>query len=198
MVHIAGTNILILSSGYHRLMNCERGYHYCQPKDLVGWLSDQIETFGETLREDDKCVAQQIRFVRKLVWTPRMAREFALSCCCALGGEYDVAKYRSGIPINHQWEDRDIAFDMNPYNAARSIGFRYPNFSSKLLRILEEDLIPKYAELYLLDNWIAALKMGCFTSDDGSGNWADDNYLLEGDVFSTPPKEATQVAWFNK
>lgn len=42
---------------------CERGYHYCQPEDLIGWLSDQIfeiETFGETLREDDKCVAQQI------------------------------------------------------------------------------------------------------------------------------------------
>lgn len=127
----------------------ERGYHYCQPEDLIGWLSDQIfeiETFGETLREGDKCVAQQIRFIRKLVWTPDMAREFALSCCCALGGENDVEKYRSGIPYlviskNRQWMNRDIAFDINPYNAARSIGFRNrPDFSSVLFKIFDKNL----------------------------------------------------------
>lgn len=74
-----------------------------------------------------------------------MAREFALSCCSALGGEYDVAKYQSGIPYlviakNRQWIDRDIAFDMNPYSAARSIGFRNRNFSSKLFKIFDKNL----------------------------------------------------------
>lgn len=64
--------------------------------------------------------------------------------------------------------------------------------------ILNIRKIPSYGERYTLKEWRQALKNGCFTPDDGGGNWTDDKYLLEGNVFGIPPEDAIGVAWFNK
>jgi len=64
---------------------CERGYHCFTPEHILEWLSVQlyeVEIKGRRIHGDNKDVAQQMRFIRKVdAWNDRSARVF--SCWCA-------------------------------------------------------------------------------------------------------------------
>ena len=64
---------------------CERGYHCFAPEHILKWLEAQlfeVEIKGRCVHGDDKTVAQQMRFIRKVdTWNDKTARLFA--CYCA-------------------------------------------------------------------------------------------------------------------
>ena len=64
---------------------CERGYHCFTPEHILEWLNVQlyeVEIKGRRVHGDNKTVAQQMRFIRKVdAWNDRSARAF--SCWCA-------------------------------------------------------------------------------------------------------------------
>ena len=48
---------------------CASGYHGCEKKDLISWINDDlyvVQFRGNMEREDDKVVAQEMRFIRKV------------------------------------------------------------------------------------------------------------------------------------
>jgi hypothetical protein len=57
---------------------CETGYHACKKADVLEWLNAQmfeVELRGETIVGDNKVVAQQMRYVKKIVkWNDKNAR----------------------------------------------------------------------------------------------------------------------------
>jgi len=66
------------------IVPCESGYHVCTKDQLVVWLGPRIhevETRGDVLTLEDKCVAHEARLLRRLdTWTERTARLFACAC----------------------------------------------------------------------------------------------------------------------
>ena len=66
------------------IVPCESGYHVCTKDQLVLWLGPRIhevETRGDVLTLEDKCVAHEARLLRRLdTWTERVARLFACAC----------------------------------------------------------------------------------------------------------------------
>ena len=64
---------------------CERGYHCFAPEHILKWLDAQlfeVEIKGRRVHGEDKTVAQQMRFIRKVdTWNDKSARLFA--CYCA-------------------------------------------------------------------------------------------------------------------
>ena len=55
-----------------------------------------------------------------------------------------------------------------------------------------------FADVMTVQEWQEAVKDGWFISDDGSGYWVKDGKESRDEVFSTPPLDATHVAWYNK
>ena len=64
---------------------CRRGYHAFEPQQILGWLNAKlyvVELRGEEIKDKEKIVAQQIRFICQVDgWNDRTARLFA--CWCA-------------------------------------------------------------------------------------------------------------------
>lgn len=58
--------------------------------------------------------------------------------------------------------------------------------------------IPDYADVMTLADWQDAVNSGMFIPDDGTGYWAKDGKESGDCPFSTPPEDATHVAWYNK
>lgn len=58
--------------------------------------------------------------------------------------------------------------------------------------------IPKYAHVMTVPEWQEAVTSGMFIPYDGIGYWAKDGKESGDDPFSTPPEDATHVAWYNK
>ena len=53
-------------------------------------------------------------------------------------------------------------------------------------------------DIYTVEEWIRAVKDGCFCNFDGIGYWVKDGLKSNDEVFSTPPLDATHVVWYNK
>jgi len=53
-------------------------------------------------------------------------------------------------------------------------------------------------DIYTVEEWIQAVKDGCFCNFDGSGYWVKDGFKSNDEVFSTPQLDATHVVWYNK
>ena len=66
------------------IVPCKSGYHVCTKDQLVLWLGPRIhevETRGDVVALEDKCVAHEARLLRRLdTWTERTARLFACAC----------------------------------------------------------------------------------------------------------------------
>src|SRR3989337_2754193 len=60
---------------------CRRGYHLCQPEDLIHWLNEEIyeaEGREKAIRQDDKTVFSEARVLRKIdTWNEKTQRLFA-------------------------------------------------------------------------------------------------------------------------
>jgi len=63
---------------------CESGYHACTRKDVLRWVNTQmyeVELRGKKKNGNEKVVAQEMRFIRKVDYNERILRLFA--CWCA-------------------------------------------------------------------------------------------------------------------
>ena len=56
----------------------------------------------------------------------------------------------------------------------------------------------KFAAVFTVEDWESAVNEGLFIDYDGSGYWVKDGKSSRDEVFSTPPLDATHVAWYNK
>lgn len=56
----------------------------------------------------------------------------------------------------------------------------------------------EFADVFTVGEWESAVDDGYFINDDGSGYWVKDGKSSSDEVFSTPPLDATHVAWYNK
>jgi hypothetical protein len=52
------------------------------------------------------------------------------------------------------------------------------------------------AVTFTLEEW--ASSGGGYIPDDGSGYWVKDGLESDDSVWSSPPEDATHVAWYNK
>ncbi len=64
-------------------------------------------------------------------------------------------------------------------------------------RIYGED-VSDYADIFTVKEWEEAVEEGWFGDYDGSGYWVKDGKECGDEVFSSPPLDATHVAWYNK
>ncbi len=68
----------------------------------------------------------------------------------------------------------------------------------------EEKLIPEYADLMTMKNFVWFCKSGAFIDYDGHGNYANETHITGGvikpsDVMSDKyDKAQTHVAWYNR
>jgi hypothetical protein len=66
------------------LKPCSNGLHLCRPKDLLGWLNEEIyeaEYDGEIIECDGKVVVRRARLIRRIKnWNETTARLFAADC----------------------------------------------------------------------------------------------------------------------
>jgi hypothetical protein len=67
-----------------RLVPCVRGYHVCEPRQLIEWIGPElwrVEWRGESVDAGDKLVVAQARLVEQVAaWDERTARLFACDC----------------------------------------------------------------------------------------------------------------------
>jgi hypothetical protein len=56
----------------------------------------------------------------------------------------------------------------------------------------------KFADVFTVEDWESSVNEGLFIDYDGSGYWVKDGKESRDEVFSTPPLDATHVAWYNK
>ena len=78
---------------------CQRGYHLCRERDVVGWLGPTIWEAayrGERIDGSDKIVVSQARLIRRLkTWSDRTARLFACDCANRAMRKYGNGDKRS-------------------------------------------------------------------------------------------------------
>jgi hypothetical protein len=56
----------------------------------------------------------------------------------------------------------------------------------------------EFADVFTVEEWESSVNEGFFIDYDGSGYWVKDGKSSRDEVFSTPPLDATHVAWYNK
>jgi len=59
-------------------------------------------------------------------------------------------------------------------------------------------IITNKDDVYTIEEWEDSINNCDITIDDGYGYWVKDGYKSNDEVFSTEPRGATHVIWFNK
>ena len=61
-----------------------------------------------------------------------------------------------------------------------------------------DTVLDKEDDVMTVEDWLNAVKDGCFHNEDGCGYWVKDGLGCDDEVFNSTPLDATHVVWYNK
>ena len=88
-------------------------------------------------------------------------------------------------------EEQNLDNTRNPQLNIPAVSGSADRYTKKLDKEWDDDI-------YTVEEWIRAVKDGCFCNFDGSGYWVKGGLKSNDEVFSTPQLDATHVVWYNK
>jgi len=96
------------------LIPCQNGFHFCQAKDLLKWIGEEIweaQVEGEVIDFDDKLIARRARITRRCNWDKHMARLFAVQCAQDVAHLIPEPKAQRCIEVAWKYVSREASYE---------------------------------------------------------------------------------------